>query len=332
MKQEKEQKQTNNDVAGNIRNRKRARKQSNNLFDTGHKIKILKIALLLMLIILIIAYFVLRVLFETGQFTVTLDNMTETEPALIMYERQGITTSRSKLKADSKDFITNISGDWIPEDIDSGSQGGPNNGDNYIAYTFYIENIGDETIHYWYQIDIDDVIKNVDEAIRVKIVVNDDEKIYAKPNPITGEAEKGTEKFYKNNIPVMENRTNFKPGDIDKITIFIWLEGDDPECVDNLLGGEIKMHMEITEEHIEENENTKSNTDEFNRIHDNDSKDNQYDDSVKADTNYDTNNRVERSNNTSDNNGITETEDSVKADIVDDTLYRNTETGNVNGG
>ena len=39
------------------------------------------------------------------------------------------------------------------------------------------------------------------------------------------------------------------PGDIDKFTIVIWLEGDDPDCIDNILGGEIKMHMEIREEY-----------------------------------------------------------------------------------
>ena len=32
----------------------------------------------------------------------------------------------------------------------------------------------------------------------------------------------------------------------------IWLEGDDPDCVDALIGGEIKMHMDIREEHIEQ--------------------------------------------------------------------------------
>ena len=42
------------------------------------------------------------------------------------------------------------------------------------------------------------------------------------------------------------------PGDIDKFTIVIWLEGDDPDCLNNLIGGEIKMHMDIYEEHIDE--------------------------------------------------------------------------------
>ena len=97
-------------------------------------------------------------------------------------------------------------------------------------------------------------------------------------------------------MPVLENRTDFKPGDVDKITIFIWLEGDDPECVDNILGGEIKMHMEIAEEHLEENKDTKPNTDEFNRIHDGENKNNQYDDNVKADTNMNYDERKENEN------------------------------------
>ena len=39
------------------------------------------------------------------------------------------------------------------------------------------------------------------------------------------------------------------PGKIDKFTVIVYLEGDDPECDDSLIGGEMKMHMDITEEH-----------------------------------------------------------------------------------
>ena len=51
---------------------------------------------------------------------------------------------------------------------------------------------------------------------------------------------------------ILEERTNFNLGDIDHYTIVVWLEGDDPDCVDDLIGGEIKMHMNLTEEHIKE--------------------------------------------------------------------------------
>jgi len=36
---------------------------------------------------------------------------------------------------------------------------------------------------------------------------------------------------------------NFNPGDIDKVTIVIWIEGNDPECTDDKLGGEFKVDM-----------------------------------------------------------------------------------------
>ena len=49
---------------------------------------------------------------------------------------------------------------------------------------------------------------------------------------------------------LLEHRTDFKPGEIDKFTIVIYLEGDDPDCIDALIGGDMKMHMDITEEHI----------------------------------------------------------------------------------
>ena len=89
------------------------------------------------------------------------------------------------------------------------------------------------------------------------IFLNGEPTIYAKENSLTKEAEEGCEKFYSNTLPVLRERKSFKPGEIDKYTIVIWLEGDDPDCVDALIGGEIKMHMNIREEHIEQKESKK---------------------------------------------------------------------------
>ena len=158
---------------------------------------------------------------------------------------------KRKLSARELEFMDNISVKWLPEDINTRGEGS-HNGNNYLAYTFYLENKGSDTINYWYEIFIDDVIKNVDDAIRVMVFRNDDKKIYAKPNKTTGEAENGTEKFYSSSEVLVEGRQEFKPGDIDRFTIVIFLEGDDPDCLDNLIGGEMKMHMDITEEHIKQ--------------------------------------------------------------------------------
>ena len=40
--------------------------------------------------------------------------------------------------------------------------------------------------------------------------------------------------------------------DIDKYTIVMWVEGSDLDCTDNILGGEIKVHMEFNSEFKEE--------------------------------------------------------------------------------
>ena len=148
--------------------------------------------------------------------------------------------------------MDNITYDWIPKDVNSSSNGGSHNGDNYIAYTFYIENEGNVSVNYWYTIKIDDVIKGVDEAVRVIVYLNDEETVYAKKNKDSGAAEKDTEMFYKDDTVVLKSRDDFKVGDIDKFTIVIYLEGEDPDCLNDIIGGEIKMHMEIREEHLDE--------------------------------------------------------------------------------
>lgn len=213
-----------------------------------------RIIVSIFLLLLSLIFIILGVIYKGGKFTITLDKRLSQESGIIIYEDHEIKEGKRKLAARDIDFMDNISIDWIPQNIDN-EKDGSHNGENYIAYTFYIENEGTENINYWYSVKIDDVIKNVDEAARVMIFLNGNKKVYAKINSYTKEPEKDTEQFFDKNTAVLEQRKDFKPGDIDKFTIVIWLEGDDPDCIDNILGGEIKMHMEIREEYKEEGEN-----------------------------------------------------------------------------
>lgn len=216
------------------------------------RIKILKIGLLISALFLMIIYVILRVVYEQGAFTVSLDQNFAKKSGIIIYEDKEVKESRRILEAEKKEFIDNISINWLPKDINE-YQGGPHNGDNYIAYTFYVENQGNATVNYWYSIFIDDVIKDVDKAVRVMVYQNGERKIYAKAAS-NGEAEKDTIPFYSDEYVAIESRKDFHEGEIDKYTIVIYLEGDDPDCIDALIGGQMKMHMEITEEQIEERE------------------------------------------------------------------------------
>lgn len=232
-----------------MKEKEKIKLNSQKVQERERKIKVLKRALLLMMLFLIIMYFILLVAFESGYFTISIDPAFAQESGLIMYEKISEKHARKILKATKVDFMDNISVKWLPENLNEIGEGS-HNGENYLAYSFYLENQGSDTINYWYEILVDDVIKNVDRAIRIMVYRNDEKTIYAKPNEITGEAETGTEKFYSDTEPVLKCRENFNPGDIDKFTIVIYLEGDDPDCVDALIGGEMKMHMDITEEHI----------------------------------------------------------------------------------
>ena len=229
------------------------------------KSRLLKIILLIIILFLINVYIILRLFYKGGNLTITLDEEYGREKGLTIYESKDDKSEKTFLRSEDIDFFTDISVDWIPKDIHNEGEGS-HNGRNYIAYTFYAENQGLDPINYWYRIDIDDVIKNVDEAIRVMVYRNGERIIYAKPNKTTGQPEKGTVPFKDETNVLLESVENFQVGDVDKYTIVIFLEGDDPECTDPLIGGEIKMHMKITEEHIplEEDDNNDNNEENDN--------------------------------------------------------------------
>lgn len=218
--------------------------------------KIIRTIFLLLLILISVIYLVLYIVYEGGQFTVTLDKNLANRKNLFLSENGKASGRVRELSAETLDYMDNISVDWIPDTIDEESTGS-HNGDNYIAYTFYVINDGKELVHYWYEINIDDTILNVDEAIRIMIIQNGERTIYAKKSRVTGEAEPDTKKFASSSIAVLEQRKNMKPKAKDRYTVVVWIEGSDPECKNDLLGGEIKLHMDFTEEHVDKKNNKK---------------------------------------------------------------------------
>ena len=210
---------------------------------------IFKILLAVTILFLVNVYIILSIMYKGENFTVTLDSEYGRESGLVIYEELENKYLRTFLRSEDIEFFTDISVDWLPENIDNEGDGS-HNGRNYIAYTFNAENMGQDTINYWASIEIDDVIKNVDEAIRVMVFKNDNKVIYAKNNRKTGQPEPDTIPFHDEDTVMLEVTENFEVGDIDKYTVVIWVEGDDPECKNNLIGGEIKMHMKLIEEHI----------------------------------------------------------------------------------
>ncbi|MDD3995172.1 MAG: hypothetical protein PHC42_00490 [Bacilli bacterium] len=214
------------------------------------RIKKLIVLIIILFLFLLIVFAVLSLFYRGGDFVITLDPNLALKSGLKMFDEEELKHDRLKFYAKGLEFMDNISINWLPKDIDN-HKGGSHNGENYIAYTFYLENNGDKPADYWYEVVIEDVIKNIDDAIRIMIIQNKERVVYAKINDVTKKEEKDTVAFYSNEQAIIEQRKALKVGDIDKYTIVIWLEGDDPDCLDHLIGGEIKISMRIIESHID---------------------------------------------------------------------------------
>ena len=212
--------------------------------------KAFRIALLLLLLLLLIIYIVVSIIYNSGNFSITLDKNLYFEKGLIGYDDSNYKFYRTELYAEAPNTFDNISYRWLPDNLDE-YNGGSHNGDNYLAYTFFVENLGKDTADYWSEVIIDDVIKNVDEAVRIRVYRDGKDVTYAKLSP-RGTAEPDTVPFDSDDLVVREHVTNFGPGAISKYTIVMWVEGSDPECTDNILGGEFKVHMDFKSEVIDE--------------------------------------------------------------------------------
>lgn len=210
--------------------------------------RIIKISLLVIMLLLLLLYLVVGIIYNSGNFSITLDKNLYFERGLIIYDNPEYKVYRTELYAPSPTSFDNISYKWLPENVDKYE--GSNNGENYLAYSFYIENIGDKFSDFWTEIVIDDVIKNVDEAIRIRVYKDEQVTTYAKQSS-NGSPEKETVPFSSDTMISSDHIQDLKPGEKIKYTIVLWLEGSDPECTDNILGGEIKIHMDFNSEFVE---------------------------------------------------------------------------------
>jgi hypothetical protein len=68
--------------------------------------------------------------------------------------------------------------------------------------------------------------------------------IYAEP-AADGSDEDGCVSFEDHDTVCTYTEENFLVGNVDKYTIVIWMEGEDPECVDAIVGGSVEFSMNI---------------------------------------------------------------------------------------
>ena len=198
--------------------------------------------ILVMLLIFTMAIYIVAVLYRnSGRFSVSLDKYEMTKYGLSLSESRELTHLSSHLNARIAEDMTNISGESLPANIDMID--GEHNGRDYIAYTFYCQNAGELGLAYDYEVVCSNITNGLDEAIRLKLYVDGVPTTYAKTASDGSGAEPGTTEFYSSTVIARGRVEDFQPGDVTKYTVVIWLEGTDPDCIDWLIGGTMKVEM-----------------------------------------------------------------------------------------
>ena len=206
--------------------------------------RVLGLLVIILIAIVSIAYAISYFYDKYGSFTVRIDKYDMVKQGLTLSENPDWERTQSVLNADIVYDMTNISGEDLPENLDKVN--GSHNGDSYIAYTFYLINSGDDTIAYEGEMTLENVTNKLDEAIRIAVYVNGEKTVYGKTKS-NGSGKEGDcdKEFETSNIVMSTEKASFKPKAKDKFTVVVWLEGNDPDCTDELIGGTLKLGMDF---------------------------------------------------------------------------------------
>lgn len=160
---------------------------------------------------------------------------------------------------------------------------GPHN-TNYFAYTFYIRNEGENTVDYVWDLELTDESKNLSKATWVMVFEDGAMEFSAKASAGGGEealpafddntrgyldpplmefakdpgqyqviARRGGATYYRlvpaafvsDKIVQQGQQTSVAPGDVHKYCVVLWVEGDDPDCTDELKDGHLGLGFQF---------------------------------------------------------------------------------------
>ena len=217
------------------------------VFLRNRYLKLCSILLGCMVLVLFVFYLAISLWDKKNSFSVMvssygLENINKelNTGSIMLSSNPDFTTPSTHIDCSGISGLNNISVLDIPLDVDSID--GEHSGDDYIALTFYVKNVGigsfisDKVL-------INNCYRHVDEAIRVGIYRNGEYLQYAKLNS-EGDCEYNCVGFFSDDI-VSFNEYYLNENEVVKYTIVIWLEGDDPDCTDDLFGGHINLSMEF---------------------------------------------------------------------------------------
>lgn len=226
-----------------------------------------------------------------GHFTINMTGGMFRE-GFSLSETKGFENPTMRLFAQPAENVPCFSIRDIHDDVND--QDGQHNEAQYFAYTYYIRNEGESTVDYTWTMQLNAQSKNLSSAVWVMIFEDDAMKFYARPRsdgtqealpsfddntrgyverPFFDHAALPNEQYelvkstatrdYYRLIPISFESdeiiasgsvTEVEPMEIHKYTVVIWLEGDDPDCTNDLIGGHagMEMNFRLEEEQLQD--------------------------------------------------------------------------------
>lgn len=216
-----------------------------------------------------------------GFFTVNLTDGMFRE-GFTLSETRGFENPTVQLFATPAENVPCLSISHIPTDVDEID--GEHN-DTYFAYTWYLRNEGESTVDYDWELSLTAESQEMSSAVWVMFFEDGEMRLFAKANGLTGKAEalpafEDTSRGYRF-LPIRELApesdqfqivkqngkviwwrvvpdtfvsdsmitAGYMPGvepmEVHKYTVVLWLEGDDPDATDKLIGGHAGVTMQF---------------------------------------------------------------------------------------
>ena len=238
------------------------------------------LALLGALALLLLALWAFSAVTELqGHFTINLDGGLFRE-GFSLSETVGFENPSMRLFAEPAEGVPCISITDLDETVIL--QDGQNNTGTYFAYTFYLRNEGESTVDYSWQLRLNSESKSLSDAVWMMLFQDGKMIFYAEPRDdgtqealpgfddnsrgymdrplydyaadpsqyetITSESGRTYYRLIPHNFEsfdVVDSgvETDVAPMEVHKYTVVIWLEGDDPDCTNDKIGGHAGMEM-----------------------------------------------------------------------------------------
>ena len=224
-----------------------------------------------------------------GYFTINLSDGMFKE-GFTLSETVGFENPSTQLFAKPAQDVPCISINQIPADVDTID--GQHN-EAYFAYTFYIRNEGDRAVGYDWTLTVNSESRRLTDGMWVMVFEDGAMRFYAKADKLTGEREalpafdddsRGylilpiresapdsdqfqlirqvngqsyyrvvPDAFLSDKMVASGTQTEVQPMEKHKYTVVLWLEGDDPDTTNELIGGHagVEMNYRLVEEEQE---------------------------------------------------------------------------------